>query len=679
MKPPVAKKAPKVDTLHGDVRIDDYYWLREKSNTEVIDYLKAENAYTEAVSEDSREFREDLYKELLSRIKETDLSVPAKLDDYYYYSRTEKDKQYRIFCRKKGNLDAKEEVLLDQNELAAGHEYFDLGTYEVSPDHKLLAYSVDTTGAERYTLCFKNLATNELSKERISNTGRSLEWANDNETVFYTTLDDTRRPDKLHRHILGTDPSNDTLVYDEKDQSFFLGVSKTRDKKYLLMESGSRTTSEAHYLEADNPTGTFKLIRPREQEIEYYVEHHGTRFLILTNDRAKNFRLMEVPVADPRKQNWQEVIPHRDLVRISGFRVLRDHLIVFERENGLQKIRVTSFINNETHYIGFPEPAYTLWRGSNPDFNTNLLRFNYTSLVTPISVFDYNMDTRARELKKQYEVLGGYDPSLYESERILATTKDGTKVPISLVYRKGISRDGTAPMLLTGYGAYESSYDPTFSSNRLSLLERGFIYAIAHIRGGGEMGRFWSEQGKMLKKKNTFTDFIACAEHLVAKDYTSSSRLIISGASAGGLLMGTVTNMRPDLFNGVIADVPFVDLLNTMLDSSLPLTVIEYEDWGNPNEKKYYDYMKTYSPYDNVEARDYPNMLITTSLNDTRVSYWEAAKWVAKLRSLKTDKNLLLLKTKMEAGHAGASGRYDYLKDVAFQYAFIFRLFGISQ
>jgi oligopeptidase B len=679
MKPPVARKIPKVDTLHGDVRIDDYHWLRDRANPEVIDYLKTENAYTEAVSKGTKGFSDNLYKEMLNRIKETDLSVPARLDDYYYYSRTEKGKQYRIFCRKKGSLQAEEEILLDLNELAAGHEYFDLGTYEVSPDHKVLAYSVDTTGAERYTLCFKDLATNELSKERMSNTGRSLEWANDNETVFYTTLDDTRRPDKLHRHILGTDPSEDTLICHEKDKSFFLGVSKTRNKKYLLMESGSRTTSEAYYLDADNPAGIFRLIRPREPELEYYVEHHGIRFLILTNDRAKNFKLMEVPVADPRKQNWQEVIPHRDSVRISGFRVLKDHLIVYERENGLQKIRITSFTDSETHYIDFPDPAYTLWRGENPDFNTNLLRFNYTSLVTPISVFDYNMDTRGRELKKQYEVLGGYDPSLYQSERIFTVAKDGTDIPISLVYKKGMAKDGTNPLFLTAYGAYESSYDPVFSSNRLSLLDRGFVYAIAHVRGGGEMGRFWHEDGKMLKKKNTFTDFIACAEHLVAKDYTSNNGLIASGASAGGLLIGAVTNMRPDLFKGVIADVPFVDLLNTMLDSSLPLTVTEYEDWGNPNEKKYYDYMKSYSPYDNVDARDYPNMLITTSLNDTRVSYWEAAKWTARLRAVKTDKNLLLLKIKMEAGHAGASGRYDYLKDVAFQYAFIFRLLGIDK
>lgn len=677
--PPVAKVIPKADTLHGEVLIDNYYWLRDRSNPEVIAYLEAENRYTEAVMKPTAEFQEELYEEILSRIKETDLSVPTKLDDYYYYSRTEEGKQYRIYCRKKGSLDAEEEILLDQNELAIGHKYFEIGVYKVSPDHRFLAYSVDTTGEERYTLHIKDLDENELFKEEIPNIGYTVAWANDNKTILYTVLDNARRPYRLYRHIIGADPNEDILIYHEEDDAFFLYISKTKNEEYLLMELGSHTTSEVHCLKADHPTEDFMLIQPRETEIEYYVEHHGDRFFILTNDRAKNFKLMGVSTTNPSKENWREIIPHRDSVKIDGFDVFKNHLVIYERENGLRKIRIMNLMKDEVHYVGWPEPVYTFWKNRNPDFNTNSLRFTYTSLVTPRSVFDYNMDTRTRELKKQYEVLGGYDPSLYRSERILAEAEDGTMIPISVVYRKGMIKNGSNPLLLVGYGAYGSSLDPYFSSSRLSLLNRGFIYAIAHVRGGGEMGRYWYEQGKLLNKMNTFTDFIACAEHLIAQKYTSGDKLVIFGASAGGLVVGAVTNMRPDLFKAVIADVPFVDILSTMLDPSLPLTVLEYEEWGNPNDKEYYDYIKSYSPYDNVERKDYPNILITAGLTDTRVSYWEAAKWAAKLRALKTDGNVLLLKIQMGAGHMGASGRYDYLRDIAFEYTFILDLFGVEE
>ena len=677
--PPVAKVISKPDTLHGDVRIDDYFWLREKSNPEVIKYLEAENEYTEAVMKQTEEFQKLLYEELVGRIKETDLSVPEKIDDYYYYSRTEEGEQYPIYCRKKESLNAEEEILLDQNALAEGYDYFEIGAFEISTDHQLLAYSVDTTGSETFTLYVKDLNAGGLLKDEIKNIYYYVEWGNDNKTIFYTTLDEAKRPYKLYRHILGTAQEEDEMVYQESDEAFYLSISKTRDKEYLIMTLGSMTTTEVRYLKADLPKDNFQVIHPRQHEMEYYVAHHSDKFYIMTNDEAKNFKLMEVSVTDPSKKNWKEVIPHSDSVKIDGMDVFRNHLVVYEREKGLKKIRITNLMDSQVHYVDFPEPVYTYWRSRNPDFNTNMLRFNYTSLVTPRSVFDYNMDTKTRELKKQYEVLGGYDPSLYQSERIFAKASDGTMVPLSLVYRKGMVKDGNNPLLLHGYGSYGISQEPTFSSNRLSLLDRGFVYAMAHVRGGGEMGRYWYEDGKLLKKKNTFTDFIACAEHLIAEKYTSSNKLVIYGGSAGGLLMGAVTNMRPDLFKAVIADVPFVDALNTMLDPSIPLTVIEYEEWGNPNEEEYYDYMKSYSPYDNVEAKDYPNMLITAGLNDPRVQYWEPAKWTAKLRALKTDKNILLLKTKMGEGHMGASGRYDYLKDIAFEYAFIFDLFGIEE
>ena len=679
LTPPVAKTDPKVDTVHGEARVDNYFWLREKSNPEVIAYLEAENKYTEAMMQHTEDFQEQLYQELLERIKETDLSVPEKIDDYYYYTRTEEGKQYPIYCRKKGNLEAAEEILLDQNALSEGHEYLEVGVYKISPNHQLLAYSTDTTGGESYTLYIKDLNAGQLLGDQIPNTYYSVEWASDNQTLFYTTLDAAKRPYKLYRHQLGSDPAADPLIYHETDESFFLDISKTRSKAYLLMELENINTSEVHYLEADQPTGDFKVVSPRQLELEYSVEHHGDQFFIVTNSDAVNFKLMCASVDNPSRANWEEVIPHREAVKLDSVSAFQNHLVISEREEGLQKIRVRNLTTGEEHAVDFPEPVYTVRQGRSPEFNTTTLRFNYASLVTPMSVFDYEMDARTRELKKQDEVLGGYDPSLYESERIFAKAADGTPVPISIVYKKGLTKDGGNPLLLYGYGSYGINSEPYFSSNRLSLLDRGFIYAIAHIRGGEEMGRAWYEKGKLLHKKNTFTDFIACAENLIAKKYTTSDKLVIQGGSAGGLLMGAVTNMRPELFEIVIAKVPFVDVVNTMLDASIPLTVIEYDEWGNPNEKMFYDYIKSYSPYDNIEAKAYPHILVTAGLNDPRVHYWEPAKWTAKLRTLKTGDNRLLLKTEMGAGHGGPSGRYDYLKEMAFEYAFIFDLLGIDK
>ena len=678
IKPPVAEIIPKLDGMQDEARADNYFWLRDKSNPKVIEYLEAENCYTEAVMKHTEHFQEQLYQELLGRIKETDLTVPEKQDDYFYYTRTETGKQYRIYCRKQGSLDAAEEILLDGNALAEGHDYMAIGAYEVSPNHQLLAYAVDTTGDEKFTLRVKDLSTGELLPDEVLDIYYGVEWANDNQTLFYTTLDDAKRPYKLHRHQLGGDSQEDVLVYHETDESFYLHIGKTSSKAYLLMDLESNNTSEVHYLDADDPTGDFKVFQPRHREVEYSVEHHSDKFLIVTNADAKNFKLIEAPVNAPTEANWKEVIPHREAVKLDSVSPFQNHLVVYERENGLKQIRIFNLATNEVHSVEFPEPVYTLWGIGNREFNTNTLRFHYSSFITPTSVFDYNMDTRTRELKKQEEVLGEYDPSRYESQRIFAKVADGTQIPISLVYKKGMTQDGNNPLLLIGYGSYGFSIDPNFSSNSLSLLDRGFIVAIAHIRGGGEMGRPWYESGKLLNKRNTFTDFIACAEHLIAENYTMSDKLVIRGGSAGGLLMGAVMNMRPDLFKTVIAHVPFVDALNTMLDASIPLTVIEYDEWGNPNEKPYYDYIRSYSPYDNIEAKNYPNLLVTAGLNDPRVHYWEPAKWTAKLRALKTDSNRLLLKTEMGSGHGGPSGRYDALKETAFEYAFILDVLGIE-
>ncbi|MEW6051841.1 MAG: S9 family peptidase [Candidatus Zixiibacteriota bacterium] len=677
--PPVAKIIPKVDTSFGDIRTDNYYWLREKTSPDVISYLEAENAYTDSVMKHTDPLQKKLYDEMLGRIKETDLTVPVKHDDYYYYSRTEEGKPYSIYCRKYKSLDSAEQVILDVNELAKGHDYLAVGVLDVSPNHQMLAYAYDTAGSERLALRFKDLKTGVVLPEVIGNTTYETSWSTDNKTLFYVTLDDAARAYKLWRHTLGEDPAKDVLVYHEPDSAFSVGITLSKDKAFLLMRLTSLVSSEVRYVAADKPAGEFRTIEPRRPQVEYEVEHIDKRFIIRTNDNALNFRLVEAPEKNPSRNSWKDILPHRDSVLVEGMDLFKEYLVVFERRNGLPQLRVSRWKDGNLHYVQFDEPVYNFYPMGNPDFNSHIVRYNYTSLVTPSSVYDYDMTARTRELKKQQEVLGGYDPTQYQSERLFAPAPDGKLVPISLVYKKGLERDGNNPMLLYGYGAYGISSDPNFSSNRLSLFDRGFIYAIAHVRGGSELGRQWYEDGKLLHKKNGFTDFIACADYLISQKYTSEEKLAISGGSAGGLLMGAVTVMRPDLFAVVVADVPFVDVINTMLDESLPLTVEEFEEWGNPKVEEYYRYMRSYSPYDNTVPKVYPALLATGGLNDPRVSYWEPSKWVARLRSVKTDSNRLLLKINMEAGHGGLSGRYGRLKEIAFEYAFIFDILGIRR
>ena len=676
--PPIAPKHPYVHVLHGDERLDDYFWLRDRDNPDVMAYLEAENAYTEIKMEHTRSLQDTLYQEMLSRIQEDDLSVPYREGEFYYYTRTETGKAYPIHCRKLGSLDATEEILLDQNQLAEGHEYFQLGVFEISPNHQLLAYSVDTTGAERYTLFFLDLATRKLYPETIPDTYVAFEWGNDNQTVFYTQVDAAHRPDKLFRHQLGQSIENDQLVFHEPDDAYFLGISKTRSRAYLLLGLGSKVTSEVHYLDANNPTGEFRLFRPRRMGIEYDIEHHTDTFYIITNEDALNFKLMKAPIADPSVEQWETVIPHREDIFLMGVSAFADHLVIYDREAGLPKVRVRNLSNHQEHTVSFPEPTYEVSESVNPEFNTNTFRFAYTSLTTPFSIFDYNLDAQTRELKKETPVLGGYDRTQYQSDRVQVIAPDGTAIPLSILYKVGTERTGKNPLLLTGYGAYGYSYPDSFSSTRLSLLDRGVVLAIAHIRGGSELGRKWYEDGKFLHKQNTFSDFIACAEHLIQAGWTAPDRLAISGGSAGGLLIGAVINQRSDLFKAAIAQVPFVDVVTTILDTSLPLSATEWEEWGNPNDRQFYDYMKAYSPYDNVKPKDYPALLVTAGLNDPRVSYWEPAKWTAKLRTLKTDNQVLLLKTHLGAGHGGASGRYDRLKEIAFEYAFLLDQWGLA-
>lgn len=679
MQPPIAQIKPKEIRMHDDTRVDNYFWMREKSDPQVIQYIEAENDFTQAMMKPTDSLRETIYQEILGRIKETDSSVPEQIDDYFYYTRTEQGKAYSIYCRKKGSMENQEQVLLDQNELAAGRKYLSLGVFAVSHDHRLLAYSLDTDGSEGFTVQVKNLESGELLPDSIPNTSYSLEWAADNATFFYSVLNEARRSYQIFRHRVGTDYHQDTLVYYEKDDAFYVGLYTTKSKEYIILTTHSKTTAEEYFLRADRPEEPFRIIQPRQHDVKYSVEHHGEKFFVVTNDNAKNFKLMETMVACPGKDNWKEVIAHREDVRLYDIDVFARHLVVYERKNGLKAIRVIRLSNWESHDIEFSEPVYTCNAAHNPNFHSNLLRFHYSSLTNPLSVFDYDMDLRARVLKKQYDVVGGYDAADYQSERIFAKAQDGTMVPISLVYRKPLDKNSKRPLYLIGYGSYGICSEPSFSSSRLSLLDRGFIYAIAHIRGSEDMGRSWYEQGKLLNKKNTFTDFIACAEHLINEKYTRKEKLVIAGRSAGGLLMGAVANMRPDLFRVVVAGVPFVDVLNTMLDSSLPLTVGEYEEWGDPQDKVFYDYIKSYSPYDNISAQNYPNMLVTAGLNDPRVGYWEPTKWVARLRAMKKDNNLLLLKTHMGAGHRGYSGRYDELKDIAFEFTFILHILQIKR
>jgi oligopeptidase B len=678
MKPPTAKKIPHDVSAHGINRVDDYYWLRDRDNPDVISHLEAENEHTKATLSHTSAFREDLYNELIGRIKETDVSAPVGFGDYFYYVRTEEGKQYPIHCRRKRSLDAEEEVILDENELAEGNEYLSVGVFRISPDHKLLAYSVDTSGTETFTVYVKDLESGELAEESIPNTYYGVEWANDNRTIYYNTLDDSMRPYRLYRHRMGSRPQEDVLLYQEDDEAFFLGLSRTKSHRFLLMRLGSNTTTEVHYLEADDPDAELRLIHPREHEMEYYVTHNGDWFYILTNDGARNFKVARAPLSSPGRKQWKDFIRGRKNVKLDELEAFANYLVVYERSHGLKRIRILNLAVGGSHYVEMPEFVYSTWSDENPEYESNQLRFVYTSLVTPRTVIEYNMDSRERVVKKQYEVLGGYAPDDYHMERVFAATRDGTKVPISLVYRKGVKRDGTSPLFLYGYGAYGASVEPYFLSTRLSLLERGFVCAIAHVRGGGEMGRQWYEEGKLLKKANSLSDLISCAKHLVRKKYTSPGNIAVYGGSAGGLLVGAATNERPDLFRCVVASVPFVDVVTTMMDETIPLTVTEFEEWGNPAKKEFFEYILSYSPYDNIERQDYPHMLVTGGLNDPRVQYWEPAKWVAKLRELKTDDNLLLLRTKMGEGHGGASGRYDHLRDIAFEYAFILNCFNIS-
>ena len=673
-QPPLAARRPHVTTFHGLTREDDWFWLRDREDPEVRRYLDAENAYTDSVMAPAKALEDELYRELVARIQETDLSVPERDDGWLYYHRTEEGKQYPIYCRRHGSMDAPEEVLIDENVLAEGHEYFRLGALEVSPDHTRVAYAVDTTGSEEYTLRVRDIATGIDFPDTITGASGNLCWTADSTTFFYVVLDAAHRPWCVLRHRLGDDVAGDTVVHQEHDHGFFVGVMLSKSKRFVFLQAHSHTTAESWFLPANEPEGFFRLVRPRVAGVEYDLADHGDRFFLVTNEGARNFQLVEVPVDDPAAP-WKVVIPPSERVKLDGLEAFAHHLVVYEREDGLRQVRVIDLRSGEQHRVAFPEPVYTVRRHANPDVRSTDVRFTYTSLVTPASVIDYDMDARTWTERKR-TVVHGYDPAPYRSARTHAVAPDGVRVPVSLVWKEPLERDGTRPMYLLGYGSYGSSYEPSFSSTYLSLVDRGFVVAIAHVRGGEELGRAWYDDGKLLRKKNTFTDFIACAEELVRQGYTTPDRLAISGGSAGGLLMGAVTNMRPDLFAVVVADVPFVDVVNTMLDASLPLTVIEYDEWGNPADEAHGRYMLEYSPYDNVAAQAYPHMLVTAGFNDPRVQYWEPAKWVAKLRATRTNDRRLLLKTNMGAGHAGASGRYDYLHEVAFKYAFVLDTLG---
>jgi oligopeptidase B len=676
--PPVAPRIEHREVRHGATVVDDYFWLREKSNPKVAAYLEDENAYTAAQTKDLQPFAEALYKEMLGRIKQTDLSVPTRRGGYLYYTRTEEGKQYPIQCRRKGNMEAPEEVLLDLNELGKGRKFVGLGAFKISDDQNLLAYTIDFSGFRQYSLQVKDLRSGKLlpdTTERVT----SLEWAADNQTLLLTTEDAvTKRSDKLYRHVLGV--ADFPLLYDEKDELYDIGLAKTRDKAYLFLHIEAKDTTEVRYLRAKAPQDNFALFLPREKKHRYYLDHREGLFYIRTNKFGKDFSVLTTAEDDIAPKNWKVFIAHREGVRIQEIDLFKDFAVSVEKSQALNHLRVFNFATGARTAVAFPEPVYSVFPNGTPDYDSTTYRYSYQSLVTPPSVFDYDTTTGKSTLLKQQEVLGGYDAKKYTSERLWAKARDGVGVPISIVYRKGIVRDGKAPLFLYGYGSYGIGMSASFSSNRISLLDRGMTYAIAHIRGGDEMGEQWREDGMLMKKKNTFFDFIDCAEFLVNQKWTSSDRLVIEGGSAGGLLMGAVVNLRPDLFRAVHAAVPFVDVMNTMMDASLPLTVGEYLEWGDPNEKTAYDYMKTYSPYDNLEKRAYPAMLVTTSFNDSQVMYWEPAKYVARLRALKTDSNPLLLKIKMDpAGHGGASGRYDRLKDQAFEYAWLLAQVGYNR
>ncbi|WP_372775734.1 S9 family peptidase [Mangrovibacterium sp.] len=675
----MAKKIPHKLEIHGDTRIDNYYWLNQREDSAVQNYLHAENAYTDKMMAHTEPLQEKLYEEIKGRIKQDDESVPYLSNGYYYYSRTVPETEYYLLCRKKGSTETEEELLLDVNKMAEGYAYFSIGGNSVSPNNKILAYGVDTVSRRNYTVYFKNLETGDLLEDQIPMTTGGIVWANDNKTVYYSLRDEeTLRSIKVMKHILGSPVSDDVEVFYEADETFGTGIFKTKGNDYLMIVSYSTLTTEYQFLDANKPEGEFKVIQPRIRGLEYDVNYYGGDFYIRTNLDAQNFRLMKTSVDKPGKENWIEVIPERDDVYIEDFDLFKDFMVVQERKEGLNSLRVMPW-NGTEHYITFDEEVYSASIGTNREYNTNNLRFNYSSLTTPTSVFDYNMDTKDRKLMKMQPVLGDFNPTNYEAKREYAMAEDGTKIPMSIIYRKGMKKDGNNPTMIYGYGSYGYTIDPSFSSSRLSLLDRGFVYAIAHIRGSQVNGRKWYDDGKLLNKMNTFTDFIACSEHLIEANYTNPQKLFAKGGSAGGLLMGAVVNMRPDLYRGVIAAVPFVDVVTTMLDETIPLTTGEFDEWGNPKDKEYYDYILSYSPYDQVEAKKYPAMLVTTGLHDSQVQYWEPAKWVAKLRDLKTDNNPLLLKINMDYGHGGASGRFEWIRELALEDAFLFSLLGITE
>ena len=678
---PIAKKVPQELTIHNDVRIDNYYWLNDKNNPEVIDYLNAENAYTKQMTLHTQEFQKSLFEEMKGRIKEDDSSVPYKLNGYWYLTKYEAGRDYPIYVRKKKTLEAEEELLFDCNDMAKDHAYFNLGGISISPDNTLAAFSTDTVSRRQYTIQVKNLITGEIYSDKILNTTGSATWANDDKTLFYSMKDEvTLRSHKIFKHKLYSDSKTDIEVFHETDETFNTFVYKSKSKKYLIIGSSSTLSSEYRFLDADAPDGRFNIFQERTKKLEYSIAHYNGSFYIISNkDDATNFKISKTSEKTTGKENWQDVIPHRASVLIEDIEIFKDYLVVNEREHGLNKLRIISWNKEEDYYLPFNSETYTTYIGNNPDFESDMLRYGYNSLTSPSSVIDYNLKTKQSEIKKELEVLGGtFKKENYESQRIWATASDGVKIPISLVYKKGMALDGSNPLLQYAYGSYGSTIDPSFSSIRLSLLDRGFIYAISHVRGSEYLGRKWYECGKLLTKKNTFTDFIACSKYLIQEKYTSNQHLYAYGGSAGGLLMGAIININPELYHGVLAAVPFVDVVTTMLDDTIPLTTGEYDEWGNPNELKYYNYMKSYSPYDNVEEKDYPNMLVTTGLHDSQVQYWEPAKWVAKLRDMKTDSNKLLLHTDMDSGHGGASGRFESLKEVALEYAFLLDLEGIN-
>ena len=677
IQPPFAKIIPKSLEMHNDSRLDNYFWLNDRENPDVIDYLNKENEYYQQMTAHTQDLQKELFEEMKSRIKEDDESVPYLYNGYFYSTRFEIGKDYPIYSRKKGSLSAKEEIMFDCNELAKEYSYFQLGGLGISPDNTLAVFSFDTVGRRIYTIQIKNLETNEILTDKIEKVTGNAVWANDNKTIFYSSQDEvTLRSDKIFKHKLGSNSAEDVLVYFEKDDTFDVEIAKSKSRKYLAIESGSTLTTEYRILNADTPDGKFEIFQKRIRGVEYSINHYKDSFYILTNtDKAENFKLMKTPETTTSKEYWTEIIPHRTDVLLEDIEIFANYLVVEERSNGLNKIRILPWNGEEEYYLPFESETYTAYTTSNVDFETEILRYGYQSLATPSSIIDFNMRTKAKEIKKEQHVLGGkFDKDNYKEERVWATAIDGIKIPISLVYRKELKLDGTNPLLQYAYGSYGHAMDATFSSTRLTLLDRGFIFAIAHIRGGEDLGRHWYEDGKLLKKKNTFTDFVACSQYLIAQKYTSNNHLYAEGGSAGGLLMGVIVNMAPDLYHGVIAQVPFVDVVTTMLDDSIPLTTGEYDEWGNPNKKKYYDYMLSYSPYDNVSAQKYPHLYVSTGLHDSQVQYWEPAKWVAKLREMKIDDSILFLDTNMEAGHGGASGRFEAIKELAKEYSFLLDL-----